>query len=50
MIGGDGCMRDLLQQPYEFGVEFRFNSPKVEQDSVFAHAADHRWIEPSERP
>src|ERR1700722_20191661 len=49
MVGGDGCRRGLPQQCYEFGVEFRFNSPKVQQDNVFAHAANHRWIQPSQR-
>ena len=34
---------------YEFDVEFRFNGPKVQQDSVLGYATDHGWIQPSQR-
>jgi hypothetical protein len=49
-ILGDRCGRGLPQQFYEFDVEFRFNGPKVEQDSVLAYPADHGWIQPSQCP
>src|ERR1700722_15500864 len=42
------CQR-CLQQGYELGVEFRFNSAKVEQDIVLGYATDHRWIKPPQR-
>jgi hypothetical protein len=42
------CQR-CLQQGYELGVEFRFNSSKVEQDIVLGYATDHRWIKPPQR-
>jgi hypothetical protein len=47
---GDGCGRGLAQQWYKFDVECRLDGPKVQQDGVFAYAADHGRIQPSQHP